>query len=235
MRDADSIPTAARHTGPADGLTNAIARQPAGVTGAPTMAMTMTMPKSMPMPKPKAPTTPPKAPATTATPPPALDGWFTHGKHCYPIRVQYEDTDAGGVVYHANYLAYAERARSAALTCIGINQATLLGEGLAFVVAKLNIRYHQAARLGDLVHVTSYLANLGKASMQLKQIIGESAPAADRITQSDSTPPPPIATLDVTIVPVRLGKTTAITRMPHAIKKLLGESFFAPIPRENGV
>ena len=48
-----------------------------------------------------------------------LDGRFDAGNHLYPLRVQYEDTDAGGIVYHAQYLAFAERARSAWLRCLG--------------------------------------------------------------------------------------------------------------------
>ena len=51
-----------------------------------------------------------------------LDGWVEDGAHYYLLRVQFEDTDTGGIVYHANYLAFAERARSAYLRCVNIRQ-----------------------------------------------------------------------------------------------------------------
>ena len=57
-----------------------------------------------------------------------LDGVLDDGKHDYHLRVQYEDTDAGGIVYHAQYLAFAERARSAWLRCLDIDQPRLLSK-----------------------------------------------------------------------------------------------------------
>ena len=57
-----------------------------------------------------------------------LDGVLDDGKHDYHLRVQYEDTDAGGIVYHAQYLAFAERARSAWLRCLDIDQPRLLSQ-----------------------------------------------------------------------------------------------------------
>ena len=58
-----------------------------------------------------------------------LDGWLEEGAHHYLLRVQFEDTDAGGIVYHANYLAFAERARSALLRCIDIRQEETMAFG----------------------------------------------------------------------------------------------------------
>ena len=64
-----------------------------------------------------------------------LDGVLNDGKHEYHLRVQYEDIDAGGIVYHARYVAFAERARSAWLRCLNIDQPYLLSkEKRAFVV-----------------------------------------------------------------------------------------------------
>ena len=69
-----------------------------------------------------------------------LDGRFDAGNHLYPLRVQYEDTDAGGIVYHAQYLAFAERARSAWLRCLGIDQPAMLADdGLGFVVRRVGL------------------------------------------------------------------------------------------------
>ena len=63
--------------------------------------------------------TPSHAPQSGALP---LDGWIEGGVHNYLLRVQYEDTDLGGIIYHANYLKFAERARSSYLRCLGIFQ-----------------------------------------------------------------------------------------------------------------
>ena len=67
----------------------------------------------------------------------------------YPVRVQWEDTDAGGVVYPANYIKFMERARSEALRADGLNQRKLEAEqGIVILVAELSIKYKRAAQLG---------------------------------------------------------------------------------------
>ena len=78
-----------------------------------------------------------------------LDGWFDGITHRYPLRVNFEDTDAGGIVYHAQYLAFAERGRSAWLRCAGIDQPALLADaGTGFVVRRIEIDFLAAAGLG---------------------------------------------------------------------------------------
>ncbi len=97
-----------------------------------------------------------------------LDGRFDAGNHFYPLRVQYEDTDAGGIVYHAQYLAFAERARSAWLRCLGIDQPAMLADdGLGFVVRRIEVDFHLPAGLGDVLDVESGLLRLGGASLKL--------------------------------------------------------------------
>ena len=101
-----------------------------------------------------------------------LDGVLDDGKHDYHLRVQYEDTDAGGIVYHAQYLAFAERARSAWLRCLDIDQPRLLSqEKKAFVVRHIDIDFLQAAALGDVLSVTSEVAKIGGARVILRQTI----------------------------------------------------------------
>ena len=101
-----------------------------------------------------------------------LDGVLDNGKHDYHLRVQYEDTDAGGIVYHAQYLAFAERARSAWLRCLDIDQPRLLSqEKQAFVVRHIEIDFLQAAVLGDVLGVTSEVAKIGGARVILRQTI----------------------------------------------------------------
>ena len=108
-----------------------------------------------------------------------LDGWVEGGAHHYLLRVQFEDTDAGGIVYHANYLAFAERARSAYLRCIDIRQEEHMAAGpeggrddsMMFVVRRLNIDYRRAAGLGATLRVETGLQALRGASMTIRQDI----------------------------------------------------------------
>ncbi|MCO6544965.1 MAG: tol-pal system-associated acyl-CoA thioesterase [Gilliamella sp.] len=86
-------------------------------------------------------------------------------------RVYYEDTDAGGVVYHARYLAFFERARTEVLRQVGISQQTLLQENIAFVVKKIEINYHFPARLDDMLIISSRIVQVRKASIIFKQTI----------------------------------------------------------------
>ncbi len=88
----------------------------------------------------------------------------------HPLRVYWEDTDAGGVVFHANYLKFFERARTEWLRTLGVGQQRLLdSEGLLFVVAETALRYLRAARLDDLLDITVGVAEAGRASLRLQQ------------------------------------------------------------------
>ncbi|HET7097633.1 MAG TPA: tol-pal system-associated acyl-CoA thioesterase [Casimicrobiaceae bacterium] len=90
----------------------------------------------------------------------------------FPIRVYYEDTDAGGVVYYANYLKYMERARTEWLSSLGYELSTLESvEGIVFVVHRVEIDYRIPAKLGERIHATLTLAELNRASMSVEQDI----------------------------------------------------------------
>ena len=87
-----------------------------------------------------------------------------------PVRVYWEDTDAGGVVYYANYLKFFERTRTEWLRSIGLNQQALREEtGGVFVVSEASVKYHRSARLDDLLTVTARLQQCGKASVVFVQ------------------------------------------------------------------
>ena len=91
-------------------------------------------------------------------------------RHDITFRVYYEDTDAGGVMYHAKYLAFAERGRTEAMRSLGAPVAALFDDfGLGFVVRDLSIRYHRLVRPDDLVTVTTWLSELGGARCRLRQ------------------------------------------------------------------
>jgi acyl-CoA thioester hydrolase len=90
--------------------------------------------------------------------------------HYFPVRVYYEDTDLSGIVYHANYLKWFERARSDLLRLLGIDQRAVqeAGEG-TFAVAEVTIRYFAPAKLDDAVIVESRATELRAASCRLHQ------------------------------------------------------------------
>ena len=87
----------------------------------------------------------------------------------WPIRVYYEDTDAGGVVYYANYLKFFERARSEWLNDLHIDQSRLLDEGVAFVVRHADIDFVRPARLNEQLEIISTIIDLRGVSLVFKQ------------------------------------------------------------------
>jgi acyl-CoA thioester hydrolase len=97
-------------------------------------------------------------------------GRIVAGRHHYPLRVFYEDTDAGGIVYHAGYLRFMERARSDLLRLIGIDQRVALeqGDGV-YVVVDLAIRYRRAAKLDDALLVVSTVAQIRPSACVVHQ------------------------------------------------------------------
>ena len=99
-------------------------------------------------------------------------GEFARGVHRFPVRVYFEDTDLSGIVYHANYLRYMERARSDMLRVAGIDQRARFeaGEG-AYGVADLSIAYKRPAKLDDVLIVESRVVRVRAASTEIVQRI----------------------------------------------------------------
>ncbi|KXU89511.1 4-hydroxybenzoyl-CoA thioesterase [Caballeronia megalochromosomata] len=88
----------------------------------------------------------------------------------WPVRVYYEDTDAGGIVFYANYLKFFERARTEWLRACGIDQQRLAdSNGLVFVVRRTSVEYSSPARLDDVIRVVSRIERLGRASVDFHQ------------------------------------------------------------------
>jgi len=99
-------------------------------------------------------------------------GRATLDRHSFGVRVYYEDTDAGGVVYHARYLGMAERARTEALRDAGAPHAELAsGHGLVFVVHRVAVEYRRPARLDDLLVVETEVTGLWAARVELRQVV----------------------------------------------------------------
>ena len=100
----------------------------------------------------------------------STSGASAEGIHIYPVRVYYEDTDAAGIVYYANYLKYAERARTEMLRDLGNENARLMKtEGLAFAVRRCEVDFFKPARLDDLLSVKTRLIDIGGASVVADQ------------------------------------------------------------------
>jgi acyl-CoA thioester hydrolase len=90
----------------------------------------------------------------------------------WPVRVYYEDTDAGGVVFYANYLKFFERARTERLRSLGFEQDQLMAEQqLIFVVRSVNIDYLKPARFNDLLDVSANVAEVKKTNLTFEQAI----------------------------------------------------------------
>jgi len=141
-----------------------------------------------------------------------LSGRFEHGEHVLPVRVYYEDTDAAGIVYYANYLKYAERARTELLRLAGIRQSDISREhGMAFAVRDCRVDYQRPARLDDLVEVRSRLVGLRAASVDAEQAI----------TLDGAT----LARLDVRVACVK--RDGRPVRMPDAVRRAL-ETYCQP-------
>lgn len=96
---------------------------------------------------------------------------MVNSEFSWPVRVYYEDTDAGGIVYNANYLKFLERARTEWLRQLGVEQDHLLQLDVAFVVRHIDIEFRNAARFNQLLAVSCRVAQLKRASMMFTQEI----------------------------------------------------------------
>ena len=95
-----------------------------------------------------------------------------HENFYHNVKVYYEDTDAGGVVYYANYLKYLERARTEALTSIGLSNLQIKEQfGALIIVKSCNIEYKKPAHLEDELSIRSFIKSISKASFFMSQFI----------------------------------------------------------------
>ncbi|RDV25283.1 tol-pal system-associated acyl-CoA thioesterase [Alteromonas aestuariivivens] len=94
--------------------------------------------------------------------------------HQFSVRVYYEDTDAGGIVYYANYLKFMERARTEWLRELGFEQDSLMEQSVAFVVKRVEMHNYAPARFNQLLSIESEVVELKGASLTFQQIIKNS-------------------------------------------------------------
>jgi acyl-CoA thioester hydrolase len=106
-------------------------------------------------------------------PPPK--GALSDGRHFFPIRVYFEDTDFTGIVYHANYLRFIERARTEMLRDLGVDQGAIhsgeTGDALFFVVARMQLEFLRPARMDDLLIVETRPVKITAAVIELEQVV----------------------------------------------------------------
>ena len=154
----------------------------------------------------------------------------------WPVRVYWEDTDAGGIVFYANYLKFFERARTEWLRSLGIEQQRLRDTtGGMFVVGETSVRYHRAARLDDELLVTASVAEMGRASLIIAQQAylqrghpspgaAEAAPTAK--APSGSGPADPAASANALLCEgtIRIGWVDAGTLKPARIPPIILEA-----------
>ena len=108
----------------------------------------------------------------------------------WPVRVYYEDTDSGGVVYYANYLRFMERARTEWLRALGFEQDILIrDEGIIFAVRSASLEYLRPARFNDQLLVGVRLAESRRASLSFEQAVTRADERVGRLVDHDLPPP----------------------------------------------
>ena len=137
----------------------------------------------------------------------------------WPVRVYYEDTDAGGVVYHASYIAFYERARTEMLRHHHFSQQALMAERVAFVVRKMTVEYYAPARLDDMLEIQTEITSMRGTSLVFTQ----------RIVNAENTLLNEAEVLIVCVDPLKM--------KPRALPKSIVAEFLASIrrARENGI
>jgi len=141
----------------------------------------------------------------------------------FPIRVYWEDTDAGGIVFYANYLKFFERARTEWLRSLGIQQQALReATGGMFVVIETSLKYHRPARLDDQLRVTASIKDIGRAGMTLLQ-------TALSIQEQNSAP----QALEPALLcegSIRIGWVDAATLRPARIPRVVMDALASTKP-----
>jgi acyl-CoA thioester hydrolase len=132
------------------------------------------------------------------------------GTHSFPVRVYYEDTDTAGIVYYANYLKFAERARTEALRLSGIDQSALMSEHeVAFVVRRCVVDFLKPAMLDDLLTIETRLHDINRVSMDMRQTVRRGAET--------------LVTLEVKLVVVGAG--LKLVNIPEFVRKAILKIF----------
>ncbi len=147
----------------------------------------------------------------------------------WPVRVYYEDTDSGGVVYYANYLKFMERARTELLRSIGYQQDELQTElGIIFAVHSANIKYKKPARFNNELNVLTSIVSLGKASMHFKQSIYLEPSQGEAAATGAASPELPAELLSVAEIKIACLNATKFTpqSIPASLIEKINKEFY---------
>ena len=144
----------------------------------------------------------------------------TGGAHIWPIRVYFEDTDAGGVVYHGNYLKFAERARTELMRAAGFDHSGLATEhGVLIVVRHCAIEFIAPARLDDALEVHSRITTIGGASLTMRQEVFRAMP---RTHANETVEGKLLVAVELRLACIRTDFKPA--RLPAALKRALSHT-----------
>ena len=148
----------------------------------------------------------------------AQDAFTPAAPFTWPVRVYWEDTDAGGVVYYANYLKFCERARTEWLRSLGFDQQAMAErDGVLFVVSSAQVRYAAPARLDDELTVSVAVIHAGGASLELLQEVRRCVHEHDpRGSGATAVAPALVASVQVRVACVRSGSFKPM-RLPGAV------------------
>ncbi len=142
-------------------------------------------------------------------------GRFDGKRHLFPIRVYYEDTDAGGIVYHANYLRFAERARTEMMRVAGVGDGALLdAHGVQFVVHRCTAEFKRPARLDDALVVASRISAVTGATVEIAQDVLRAADS----TRADPTRDDFLNLVALSLRLVTLDRQLRPARLPDALR-----------------
>jgi len=134
----------------------------------------------------------------------------TKGIHSFPVRVYYEDTDAAGIVYYANYLKFAERARTESLRLCGFDQSDLLRDDkIGFVVRKMSVDFLKPAMLDDLLTIQTRLNDINRVSIHMHQAVVRGGEV--------------LVAMEVKLVVV--GEGMKLVKLPEPMRKAMGKLF----------
>lgn len=142
----------------------------------------------------------------------AITGRLQGQTHVMPVRIYWEDTDAGGVVYHASYVRFMERGRTELLRALGLDQGRLMAEtGITFVVRRMEIDFLRTGLIDDLAEIETSVKRLGGASLTLDQ----------KVTRTGQS----LAEAVVTVVAIRDHRPI---RIPDRVRALFADPASAP-------
>ena len=148
-----------------------------------------------------------------------LAGRFDGKRHLFPVRVYYEDTDAGGIVYHANYLRFAERARTEMMRVAGVGDGALLdAQGVQFVVHRCTAEFNRPARLDDALVIESRIRAVTGATIEITQDVLRAPRDLSDPARADPTRDDFLNLVALSLRLVTLDRQLRPARLPDALR-----------------